>query len=137
MMEETGESQHDNVMPLYSGNSPISPSSSTPFSPAPKGVLRHSISQDSVSSMEVVTKRRRVEENRRVRFSEEVVTIVPPELDLDASDSEEESGGEEDSVIEECEVEQAAVEEVAPARRPALPAWIRALKRRNMGRKHR
>ena len=80
---------------------------------------------------------RRVEENRRVRFSEEVVTIAPQELDVDASDSEEESGEEEDSVIEECEVEQAAMEEVAQARRPALPAWIRALKRKNTGRKRR
>lgn len=73
---------------------------------------------------------RRVEENRRVHFSEEVLAIEPLEVDLDAAESEEDSEGEEDSVIEqECEVEQAPVEEVAPARRHALPAWILALKR--------
>ncbi|XP_051274973.1 cyclin-dependent kinase 12 isoform X2 [Dicentrarchus labrax] len=135
VMEESGESGCDNVIPLYTLNSPpppLSPSSFSPFAPAPRGVLKHSISQDSESSVEVVTKRRRVEENRRVRFSESVMTIEPPELDLDATDSEEDSGADEDSVIEQgCEVEQAVIEEVAPAaRRPALPAWILALKRR-------
>ncbi|XP_044061230.1 uncharacterized protein zgc:113229 [Siniperca chuatsi] len=141
VMEEKGESHHDNVMPFYILNSsppPLSSPSSTPFAPAPRGVLKHSISQNSESSMEIVIKRRRVEENRRVRFSEEVMTLEPPELDLDLTDSEEDSGAEEDSVIEqECEVEQAAIEVVAPARRAALPAWILALKRRNTGRKHR
>lgn len=138
---EAAESQHDNIMPLYTLNSPpslLSASSFSPFAPAPRGVLKHSISQDSESSMETMTKRRRVEENRRVHFSEEVQTIAPLELDLDATDSEEDSGAEEDSVTEqECAVEQAAIEEVAPARRPALPAWILALKRRNTGRKPR
>lgn len=134
-MDGTGESPHNNVIPLYSLSSPSFPK---PFAPAPRGVLKHSISQDSESSMETVTKRRRVEENRRVRFLEEVVTIEPPELDLDATDSEEDSGADEDSVTEqECDVEPAAMEEAAPARRPALPAWIQALKRRNTGRKHR
>ncbi|XP_070818284.1 A-kinase anchor protein 200 [Chaetodon trifascialis] len=140
VMEETGES-HDNVIPLYTLNSPpppLSPSSFAPFAHTPKGVLKHSISQDSESSVEIMTKRRRVEDNRRVHFSEGVVTIVPPQLDLDATDSEEDTGAEEDSVVEqEGEVEQAVMEEVAPARRPALPAWILALKRRNTGRKHR
>ncbi|XP_023137978.2 uncharacterized protein zgc:113229 [Amphiprion ocellaris] len=135
VMDGTGESQHNNVIPLYSLNSPSFPK---PFAPAPRGVLKHSISQDSESSMETVTKRRRVEENRRVRFLEEVVAIEPPALDLDATDSEEDSGADEDSVTEqECDVEPAAMEEAAPARRPALPAWIQALKRRNTGRKHR
>ncbi|GLD70236.1 uncharacterized protein AKAME5_002155300 [Lates japonicus] len=141
VMDETGESQHYIVMPLYPPNSPttpVSPSAFNPFAPAPRGVLKHSISQDSESTMETVTKRRRVEENRRVRFSEQVMTIAPPELELDAADSEEDSGAEEDSVTEqECEVEQAVMGEVAPARRAALPAWIQALKRRNMGRKNR
>lgn len=74
---------------------------------------------------------RRVEENRRVRFSEDVVVIEPKDIDLDTFDSEEESGGEEDSVIEqECDEEQAPAEEGAPVRRHALPAWILALKRR-------
>lgn len=53
-MEATGESQHDSVMPLYILNSP---SSFTPSTHPPKGVLKHSISQDSESSMEIVTKR--------------------------------------------------------------------------------
>lgn len=80
---------------------------------------------------------RRVEENRRVRFSEEVETIALPEQDLDLTDSEEDSGADEDSVIEqEFEVEQAAIEVVAPPRRTALPAWILGLKKRNTGRKH-
>lgn len=134
-MDGTGESQHNDVIPLYSLNSPSFPK---PFAPAPRGVLKHSISRDSESSMETVSKRRRVEENRRVRFLEEVVAIEPPDLDLDATDSEDDSGAEEDSVTEqECDVGPAAMEEVAPARRPALPAWIQALKRRNTGRKHR
>ncbi|CAK6972734.1 uncharacterized protein zgc:113229 [Scomber scombrus] len=138
VMEETGESQHDNVFlnpPLLS----LSPSSFTPYGPTPRGVLKHSVSQDSESSMETMTKRRRVEENRRVRFSEQVVTIAPQaELDMDVTDSEEDSVAEEDSIIEqEFEVEPVPVEEqVAPARRPALPAWILALKRKNMGKKH-
>lgn len=75
---------------------------------------------------------RRVEENRRVRFSEEVLAIEPLEVDLDSAESENDSEEDEDSVIEqECEGEQAPVEEVAPApvRRHALPAWILALKR--------
>ncbi|XP_034545555.1 uncharacterized protein zgc:113229 [Notolabrus celidotus] len=137
MTKETGEASQHDALPLYILNSsqPLSPSSSVP----PKGVLKHSISRDSESSMEVETKRRRVEGNRHVHFSEEVLTIPLPEMDLDVSDSEEEdSGAEDDSVIDqEYEVEPAVMEEVAPARRPALPAWIRALKRKNTGRKHR
>lgn len=66
------------------------------------------------------------------------MAIEPQEVDLDAVDSEDDSGAEEDSVVEqECEVEQAPVEEVTPARRHALPAWILALKRKNTGRKNR
>eukprot|EP00064_Thunnus_orientalis_P019679 superscaffoldBa00005029_g19805 len=135
VMDETGVSYHDNVMSPPSH----SPSSFTPCGPAPQGVLKQSISRDSVSSMETLTKRRRVEENRRVHFSEQVVAIAPAELDMDATDSEDDLGAEEDSVIEqEFEVEQAAIEEeVPPARRPVLPAWILALKRMNTGRKHR
>ncbi|KAM7000624.1 uncharacterized protein LKV04_005442 isoform 1-T2 [Tautogolabrus adspersus] len=137
LMKETGEESRHAVLPLYILNSPqpLSPSSSAA---PPKGVLKHSISQDSEFSMEVQTKRRRVEENRHVRFSEEVQTIPPPDLDLADLDSEEDSEAEEDSVIEQdFEVEQETMEEVAPARRPALPAWILALKRRNTGRKPR
>ncbi|KAF3693936.1 hypothetical protein EXN66_Car009612 [Channa argus] len=140
-MDETGESQRDNMMSLYTLKytpAPLSPSSFNTCAAAPQGVLKHSISQDLESSMETMTKRRRVEENRRVRFSEEVVSIEPPELDLDAIHSEEESEMDNDSVLEqECEVEQTVDAEVAPARRHALPAWIMALKRKNTGRKHR
>ncbi|KAK2849078.1 hypothetical protein Q5P01_008912 [Channa striata] len=138
-MDETGESQRNNVMSLYtldSSPAPLSPCSFNPFAAAPRGVLKHSISRDSECSMETLTKRRRVEENRRVRFSEEVMSIEPLEPDLNATESESEMDN--DSVIEQdCEVEQAGVEEVAPARRHALPAWILALKRKNTGRKHR
>ncbi|XP_062249492.1 uncharacterized protein zgc:113229 [Platichthys flesus] len=153
VMDESAESQHDVHMPLNPLKSPPAPLPPfKPVAPAPRGVLKHSMFLDSEPSMEIVTKRRRVEENRRVRFSEEVLTIDPPELDLDAEDSEDDSGAEDDSVIEqEFEVEQletekaeaataaAAVAAVAAvaARRSVLPAWIQALKRRNTGRKHR
>ncbi|KAG7230367.1 hypothetical protein INR49_024472 [Caranx melampygus] len=135
------ESQHDNFM-TDSPAAPLSPSSFNPFAPAPRGVLKHSLSLNSGSSTETVTKRMRVEENRRVHFSEMVVSIAAPELDMDATDSEEDPGAEEDSLTgQDFEVEQAgaaaAMEEVAPARRPVLPTWIQALKKRNMGRKHR
>uniref|UniRef100_UPI003AAED50E uncharacterized protein isoform X3 n=1 Tax=Centroberyx gerrardi TaxID=166262 RepID=UPI003AAED50E len=136
---ERTELKDDNAtMPLYP---PMSPSSSTPRILAPRSVLKHSISQDSQSSIstETVTKKRRVEEGRRVRFSEAVVTIAPIDLDPDGTDSEEDSGTEEeDSVIEEeVGMEQAAAPAPAPALRPGLPAWILALSRRKTGRKHR
>ncbi|XP_072251752.1 uncharacterized protein [Leuresthes tenuis] len=135
MIDKSGQTQQDILIPLYALNSHPTPLSNT-FAPAPRGVLRHTMFQES--SMETLTKRRRVEENRRVHFSEEVVTISSPCLDLNATYSDEDSEAEEDSVIEqECEVEPALAEEVAPARRPVLPAWILALKRKNTGRKHR
>lgn len=82
---------------------------------------------------------RRVEENRRVRFAEEVVAIEPPDMDLDTSDLEDDSAAtDEDSVTEqECEVHLVAAGEEAPARRTALPAWILALKRKNTNKKRR
>lgn len=84
---------------------------------------------------------RRVEENRRVRFSEEVVTLPSSYLYQNVTDSEEEaeeeSFPEEDSVTEqECEVEQPMMEEVAPARRPERSGWIKALIRKNTRRKN-
>ncbi|KAF6726695.1 hypothetical protein FQA47_002012 [Oryzias melastigma] len=84
---------------------------------------------------------RRVEENRRVRFSEEVVTLPSSYLYQNVTDSEEEaeeeSFPEEDSVAEqECEVEQPMMEEVAPARRPERSGWIKALIRKNTRRKN-
>ncbi|KAL6117605.1 uncharacterized protein ACO6RY_15352 [Pungitius sinensis] len=128
VMEETGEEQRKDHVPPYTLNFASTP----PSLPAPRGVLKHSISQDSHSSMEI--KRRRVEENRRVHFSEEVVAIAPPGLDSYATDSDCE-GGEAEL---EAEEQPAAVEEVtASARRAALPAWIQALKRRNIRRKYR
>ncbi|XP_076015662.1 uncharacterized protein LOC143008018 [Genypterus blacodes] len=127
----TGDTQENNLVSPHM--SPSAPSFT------PRGVLKHSISQDSECSifLETATKKRRVEETRRVRFSEEVLTIEP-ELDLFTA-WEEESVTEEDSVIEEeVGVEQEAMDDImAPARRLALPAWILALKRRNTGRKHR
>lgn len=121
-------------------------STPTPCSPV-RGVLKHTISYDSANSSETLSKRRRMEETRRVRFSEEIITIDPPELGPYESDSEEEEEvDDEDSLIEEDSEEQIAEaalfgpgrpEQVAPARRPVLPAWIRALKRRNTGKKPR
>lgn len=61
-----------------------------------------------------------------MHFSEEVVTIISPEVDLDSLGLEEDSKEEEP----ECEKEWAAEEEVGPARRTALPAWILSLKRK-------
>lgn len=73
-----------------------------------------------------------------MRFSEEVVTIMPPELEPELSDPEEDLGEEEDSVQDlEREEERVECEEVSPTRRPALPAWILSLKNRNTQRKHR
>ncbi|XP_034038039.1 uncharacterized protein zgc:113229 [Thalassophryne amazonica] len=118
---------------------PSSPSYPNYCMPPPRSVLKHSISQDYSSSMETVSKKRRVEENRRVRFSEEVVSIEPAELDMDGTGSEDDSGADDDSVIEEESEEElhTGTEELAPARRTALPAWIQALKRKNPGRKWR
>lgn len=87
----------------------------------------------------ILLAQRRVEEKRHVRFLEQVVTIMPPELDPDLSDPEEDFREEEDSFIQqelEHEEEQSGMEEVAPARRPALPAWILSLKKLNPQRKH-
>lgn len=65
------------------------------------------------------------------------MAIEPAEVDVDYSDSEEDYGAEEDSLTEqECEVEEAPAQEEAPARRNNLPSWIKALKRKNTGRKH-
>ncbi|CAN9515016.1 unnamed protein product [Ophioblennius macclurei] len=136
-MEETEGSQPESIT-LNSHPTNPPPSSLNPTFSPPKGVLKHSISRDSKSSMETLSKRRRVEENRHVHFSEEVVFIQSPELDLDVTVSEEDSEEEEDSVSEqEVEVEREVVEEVAPSRRPALPNWILALKRKNTGKKPR
>lgn len=120
-------------------------STPTPCSPV-RGVLKSTLYCDSSNSMETVSKKRRMEEVRHVRFSEEIITIDPPELDPYDTESEEEEEDEEDSFIEEDSEEQAAEseffgpirpEQVAPTRRPALPGWIRALKRRNTGKKPR
>ncbi|XP_024138969.1 uncharacterized protein zgc:113229 isoform X2 [Oryzias melastigma] len=133
MMEASGHSQ-DNMTPLRA------PPSHLAFF-APRGVLRPSKDHSSEASMETDTKRRRVEENRRVRFSEEVVTLPSSYLYQNVTDSEEEaeeeSFPEEDSVAEqECEVEQPMMEEVAPARRPERSGWIKALIRKNTRRKN-
>lgn len=57
-MEAIGEARPDGAVPLYTLNSPpLSPSSLNPFAHPRKGVLKHSISQESESSMEIMTKR--------------------------------------------------------------------------------
>ncbi|XP_077588596.1 uncharacterized protein LOC144207171 isoform X2 [Stigmatopora nigra] len=109
----------------------------SPGAPPLRSVLRHPTFPSIDSSQE--SKRRRMEANRRVRFAETVQEIPPIRAELDTWDSEEDNG----TVLgsgsdEEEEKERMAVEEdkAAPARRPALPAWIRALKRKNTARKH-
>ncbi|XP_061541412.1 uncharacterized protein zgc:113229 [Phycodurus eques] len=135
------DADEQNSAPFFSPNgssAPHVPSNLTPCGPVPRGVLRHSTSQNSDSSWE--SKRRRVEPNRRVHFAETVQEIPPVLVDLDTWDSEEEYGTELGSGLEEEEEEActtAEEEKEASARRPALPAWIRALKRKNTGRKHR
>lgn len=57
-MEVTGESQQDTALPLYNLNSPpLSPTSINPAAHPAKGVLKHSISQDSECSVEILTKK--------------------------------------------------------------------------------
>uniref|UniRef100_A0A1A7XSM8 Uncharacterized protein n=1 Tax=Iconisemion striatum TaxID=60296 RepID=A0A1A7XSM8_9TELE len=140
MMDDSVESPHGNVSPFLSPKSPsLSPFSFNPAAPTPRGVLKHSTSQDSEASMEMLTKRRRVEENRRVTFSEQVTLIESESLDMDFTDSEEEddSGAEEESLSDQVfEVEQVEAEEVPHIRRSNLPAWIKALKKMNAGKKH-
>ncbi|XP_072293877.1 uncharacterized protein [Eucyclogobius newberryi] len=128
------------VMDNIGGKSMFFFSSTT--KPVPRGVLKSTLSCDSAYSAETVNKKRRMEETRHVHFSEEIITIDPPELGPDVSESEEESE-EEDSFFEEDSEEHTEPtllgplrpEEAVPARRHALPAWIRALKRRNTGKK--
>ncbi|KAK5617140.1 hypothetical protein CRENBAI_012155 [Crenichthys baileyi] len=138
-MEESVVPQQETISPSHEQRShPIrlSPTSFNPSAPPPRSVLRHSLSHDSESSMETMTKRRRVEENRRVRFCEQVITIASP--DMEDSDSEVDLGADEDSLLEpDYEAVQAEIDEVLPARRSNLPAWIQALKRMNTGKKPR
>nr|XP_057919543.1 uncharacterized protein zgc:113229 [Doryrhamphus excisus] len=112
---------------------PVSPRAPTPT----RGVLRNSAFHNSDSSRE--SKRRRVEPNRRVHFAEKVEWIPPVQVEAEASDSEEDYGTEGGSVTEEEEEDYEAPVEMkeVPTRRPALPAWILALKRKNTGRKRR
>ncbi|XP_057707114.1 uncharacterized protein zgc:113229 isoform X2 [Corythoichthys intestinalis] len=112
------------------------PTNVSPCAPTLRGVLRHSTFQNSDSSRE--SKRRRLEPNRRVHFAETVHEIPPIEVELDTLDSDDEYGTELSSGSDEEEKERMAVEEekAVPGRRPVLPAWIRALKRKNTVRKH-
>ncbi|XP_047209126.1 uncharacterized protein zgc:113229 isoform X1 [Girardinichthys multiradiatus] len=138
-MEESVEPQQETVSPSHEQRShpiPLSPTSFNIYAPPPRSVLRHSLSHDSESSMETMTKRRRVEENRRVRFCEQVITIASP--DMEDTDSEVDLGADEDSFLEpDYGAVQAEIDEVLPARRSNLPAWIQALKRMNTGKKPR
>ncbi|XP_077465004.1 uncharacterized protein LOC144082061 [Stigmatopora argus] len=107
----------------------------SPGAPPLRSVLRHPTFPSIDSSQE--SKRRRLEPNRRVRFAETVQEIPPIRAELDTWESEEDDG----TVLgsgsdEEEEKERMAVEEEKAARRPALPAWIRNLKRKNTPRKH-
>lgn len=59
-------------------------------------------------------------------------------MDWDLTDSEEEDWRADEYSLsdQESEEEQVAAEEVIQARRSTLPAWIKALKRKNTGKKH-
>lgn len=77
VMEATGESRPDGAVPLYTLNSPpLSPSSFNPFAHPRKGVLKHSISQESESSMEILTKRVRWWKKGIVRYTATLWTKV-------------------------------------------------------------
>ncbi|XP_028315559.1 uncharacterized protein LOC114471144 [Gouania willdenowi] len=130
-MDESEPQQTNSHPAPESASSSSSYSPSAAPAPALRGVLKHS---DRGSQ----SKRRRLEVNRHVHFSMEVVTIESPVLDYSDSEEEEEEEeeGEEDVVTEEAEVEQGPIEDAAPARRHALPHWILALKRKNTGKKH-
>ncbi|KAJ0002987.1 hypothetical protein NQD34_008136 [Periophthalmus magnuspinnatus] len=122
------------------------PSPTKPSLPVPRGVLKSTISCDSNYSVGTVVKKRRMDVTRHVHFSEEIIAIDPPELGPDMFESEEEEeeqreeeeDEEDDSFLEEDSEELSEPtffgpvrpEQVAPSRRSALPAWIRALKRK-------
>lgn len=124
------------LYPLKSSPSTYNSACSPTF--VPRGVLKHSISQDSQcsSSMETVTKKRRVEDSRRVRFSEDVVSIEPHVLlsDSEVDSEEEDSSLEEDAFLYE-DVKMEQVEEVIPARRHPRLNWMLALKKKHLGKK--
>lgn len=60
-MGAMGASHRDGDLPLYA-SPPLSSSFCPSLAKAPKGVLKHSISQDSQSSMETLTKRVRTKQ---------------------------------------------------------------------------
>ncbi|XP_051925205.1 uncharacterized protein zgc:113229 isoform X2 [Hippocampus zosterae] len=141
--DKTDGAEQNNTPAFFGPNgysAPPVPSHFSPCGSVPRGVLRHSTSWNFDSLWG--GKRRRVEPKRRVHFAETVQEIPPIEVVLDTWDTEEESGtelgiGSEEEEEEEKEERKAAGEQKeVPARRPALPAWIRALKRKNTGRKH-
>ncbi|XP_038849723.1 uncharacterized protein LOC120048091 [Salvelinus namaycush] len=144
--EEEREEGDNFMMPVYPLKSSLSPlppsspsSSSTSHPLVTRSILRHSVFQDSESSlsMETVTKKRRMSKSRHVRFSEEVVTMPPSLLIQQYSDSEEDCGTEEDSTLEENAVmEEVKVMPMMSQPAAVLPAWILALRRKTR-KKHR
>ncbi|XP_052430338.1 uncharacterized protein zgc:113229 [Carassius gibelio] len=101
-------------------------SSNSLRSPSPASSLdsMNSISQDSETSetLETANKKRRMEDTRRVRFSEEVIILPPtywPESDDDDEDDDEEDEEEEndDNDLQE-----------EPSPRHSFPKWIVSLK---------
>ncbi|PWA22288.1 hypothetical protein CCH79_00012616, partial [Gambusia affinis] len=141
MMEESVESQQRNISSSQEQRSlpvSLSPTSLSPSAPPPRGVLRNNMSHEAESAMETMTKRRRVEENRRVHFCEHVIAIESLDIMDDTVEEEEDLEADEDSLFEQdFEPVHAEIDEVLPARRSNLPAWIQALKRMNAGKKHR
>ncbi|XP_014828036.1 PREDICTED: uncharacterized protein LOC106907032 [Poecilia mexicana] len=144
MMEESVESQQRNISSSQQQRPlpvSLSPTSLSPSAPPPRSVLRNNTSHEAESAMETMTKRRRVEENRRVHFSEQVIAIDSPDImddTVEEEDEEEDLEADEDSLFEpDFEAVQAEIDQALPARRSNLPAWIQALKRMNAGKKHR
>ncbi|XP_059372352.1 uncharacterized protein zgc:113229 [Carassius carassius] len=99
-------------------------SSNSLHSPSPTSSLdsMNSISQDSETSetLETANKKRRMEDTRHVRFSEEVIILPPtywPESDDDDEDEEEENDDNDDNDLQE-----------EPSPRHSFPKWIVSLK---------
>lgn len=72
-MGAMGGSRHEGDPPVFM-SPPVSPSFSPTMAKPPKGVLKHSISQDSQSSVEILTK--------RVRVKTKSVTLSPCGLNM-------------------------------------------------------
>ncbi|KAI4893774.1 hypothetical protein NFI96_033977 [Prochilodus magdalenae] len=127
-MDECRNSAMTSRYPLYSAPS-LSPASSV-------SSLQNSISHDSESSAstETVIKKRRMENTRRVRFSEEVVYLPHLVLSEDYDEDDDDADDDDDSYDYDNEDEDEADEEGENdcqeelQSRPSIPNWISALR---------